>query len=180
MYVHDEFDVTGDVARHLIASQFPQLVSDRVTFLDRGMDNAVFRAGDVVFRFPVRKVAAEILQTEIDVMPRIAAQLNVAVSAPHYVGAPTDSYPFTFAGFPYIAGVAASDCNLSDAQRALLTMPVAQFLRKLHALDQHELAVSERIPPDTIGRLNHSIRYPLVASRISRLGGFIDPGDASL
>jgi len=179
MYAHDEFDVTGDVARELIATQFAELQHERIVFLDRGMDNAVFRAGDVVFRFPVRRVADEILRTEMAVMPRVAEQLATAVSAPRYFGKPAAGYPFAFAGFPYVEGDAASDVTIDNERRAALAAPLAAFLRALHGLDARALGVIDALPPDTIGRLDHLRRYPLVADRLQRLDRYISAEQAT-
>jgi len=178
VYAHDEIDVTGDVARLLIAQQFPQFMKRDITFLDRGMDNAVFLAGDVVFRFPVRRVASQILETEIAVTPRISSQLDVPISAPCYVGTPSGTYPFTFAGFPFVTGGAASDVALTEQQRAALERPLARFLRSLHALDGRALGIEDALPPDRIGRLDHRRRYPLVAARLEHLSDHIDANDA--
>jgi aminoglycoside phosphotransferase (APT) family kinase protein len=178
VYAHDEVDVTGEVARSLITQQFPEFVKRDITFLDRGMDNAVFLAGDIVFRFPVRRLASQILETEIAVMPCIASHVDVTISAPCYAGTASGTYPFTFAGFPFVTGSAVSEFALTHEQRAALARPLAQFLRSLHALDVNALGIARVLPRDTIGRLDHRRRYPLVAARLEHLGAHIDANDA--
>lgn len=177
MYAHDEIDVTTGVVQDLIAAQFPQLAWEPARFLDRGMDNAVFLAADVVFRFPVRRAAAEILRTEMAVVPSIASQLDIAISTPRYAGFPTASYPFVFAGFPYVAGTAVSDVALDDEHRKALTAALAGFLRALHALDPRSVEINDALPPDTIGRLDHSKRFPLVCQRLAHLRNELGPAE---
>jgi aminoglycoside phosphotransferase (APT) family kinase protein len=108
-----------------------------------------------VFRFPRRRAVAGLIAREIALLPLLAPQLPVAISAPEYVGTPTPEYPWPFAGYAAVAGTTACAAPLSDAARAALAPQLGAFLRALHAVDPAPL-VARGLPTDEIGRLDHA------------------------
>lgn len=174
----DEVLLTPALAQSLIAAQFPELREARFEMLGRGMDNAVFRAGGIVFRFPVRRVADEIMATEVAVVPALAPHLPLPVAYATMRGKPAAEYPFHFAGFGYLEGTPFPQAALSHDEEAALAQPLAEFLRALHGLNADRLGVAEALPNDTIGRLDHRRRYPLTESRLLALGGLVSDADA--
>ena len=67
------------LARTLLAEQFPELAALPVRLLGTGWDNTVYAVGDDwVFRFPRREIVVTGLETEIAVLPALAATLLAA------------------------------------------------------------------------------------------------------
>jgi len=175
----DEVLLTPALAQSLIAAQFPALRDVRFETLGRGMDNAVFRAGEIVFRFPVRRVADEIMATEVAVVPALAPHLPLPVAHATLRGKPATEYPFHFAGFRYLDGTPFPEAALSRDEEAALAQPLAEFLKTLHGLNAEQLGVAEALPNDTIARLDHRRRYPLTESRLLVLRGLVSDDDAT-
>ena len=164
-----DIDVDGSLAAGLVASQFPDLAAFRVEPFGGGWDNVAFLVDRrIVFRFPRRRRVAGLIEREIAILPRIAARLPLAISAPTLVGKKTPDYPWTFAGYPLIAGSTSCSVDLSHAARVGLAEPLALFLRTLHNLDTAEL-VERGLPPDEIGRLDHAKRLPMTRERVAAL-----------
>lgn len=174
----DEIPFDAQLARSLIFEQFPQFGSHEIQSLGRGMDNAVFRAGDVVFRFPLRKLADEIMAVETAVVPALAPHLPLPVSFARLRGVPGERYPFHFAGFAYVEGVPIPESAISEDERAHLAAPLAEFLRALHGLDPVALGIGARLPPDELRRLDHVRRYPLAKERLTSLQAHVHGDDA--
>jgi hypothetical protein len=77
------FDLDAHYALRLVSAQFPEIRAERAEPFGVGWDNAAFLIdGKVLFRFPRSRNSAELIEREIGVLPLIAAQLPVAVSAP--------------------------------------------------------------------------------------------------
>jgi aminoglycoside phosphotransferase (APT) family kinase protein len=156
-------DVT--LAQQLIASQFPTLPRRPLRPFGNGWDNTAFLIDDeFVFRFPRRRIAAPLLEREIALLPHLSSRLPLAVPVPCFVGAPTAGYPWPFAGYRLIPGATADSLPLSDDARRELAIPLAAFLRALHAIDPVPL-VACGLPLDELGRLDHEKRLRLTRER---------------
>src|SRR4030081_1407652 len=95
-------DLEVDVrqARALIESQFPDLGGQSVKAFGKGWDNTAFLVGGgIVFRFPRRTIAVDLIATEARVMPWIASSLPMPVPIHRWVGRPGLGYPWPFAGY---------------------------------------------------------------------------------
>lgn len=157
------------LAAKLIAAQFPGLRDTAVEPFGVGWDNTAFLvAGRVVFRFPRRRVSANLIDREVAILPLVAPHVPLAIPAPRYAGVPSAEYPWAFAGYDLIAGASADVAELSDGARDALAEPLGRFLRALHAVDAAPL-VARGLPPDEIGRLDHDKRLPLAAERLAAL-----------
>jgi aminoglycoside phosphotransferase (APT) family kinase protein len=157
------------LAARLIAKQFPALRGEAVEPFGIGWDNAAFLVGGrIVFRFPRRRVCANLIEREIAILPLVAPHLPLAVPAPRYAGAATAEYPWVFAGYDLIEGTTSCSVELSAGARAALAEPLGRFLRALHAVDTAPL-VARGLPPDEIGRLDHAKRLPVSAERLAAL-----------
>jgi aminoglycoside phosphotransferase (APT) family kinase protein len=140
-----DLDVDPDLARALIAEQFPGLAGAPVEPLGAGWDNAVVAVGDPpewAFRFPRRAIAVPGVEREIAVLPQLAPRLPVAIPTPRWVGRPSPDldYPWPFFGSPLIEGHEPADAAPSEADRAAIG---AQLGRVLHAL--HDPALVDRL-----------------------------------
>ncbi|MBP1964563.1 phosphotransferase [Paenibacillus aceris] len=127
-----EWEVSEELARKLISSQFPSLMSAPIKRLGYGWDNTVFLVGeDYVFRFPRRKVAIDLLRMEAKILPKLADFVTLPYSKPLFFGEGNLEYPAPFLGYPYLSG--KFPIGLTDEQRQLSTSLLAQFLKRLHA-----------------------------------------------
>ena len=141
-------------AAALVAAQFPGLAPVSARPLAAGWDNTAFLINETfVFRFPRRAVAVDLLIRESGLLPTLAPLLPVAVPVPLFCGAPTDNFPWPFAGYRLIPGRSACQAALTAAQRLALAEPLAEFLRILHHLPTGP-AVLLGIPPDPLQRID--------------------------
>ena len=164
-----DVDITLTFARDLLLAQFPQFADATFEPFGEGWDNAAFLVGDeYVFRFPRRAFAAPLIEREIKLLAHIANALPVAISVPLYAGKPTDDFPWHFAGYRRLPGHTAYRVPLNDDRRRALAVPLANFLRALHAIDPEPLR-DIGLPLDEIGRLNHGRRVSQVRSRSQTL-----------
>lgn len=160
-----DIDIDESIARSLITRQFPQFSDEPVVPFGQGWDNAAFLVGDrVVFRFPRRREFAQLIGREIAILPRIAPQLPLRISASAYAGMPSDAFPYAFAGYELIRGATLCSIEMSDERRSALAAPLARFLRALHAIDPEPLA-QVGLPRDEIGRLHYENRLRLARER---------------
>jgi aminoglycoside phosphotransferase (APT) family kinase protein len=110
-----DIEIDSALAMRLIAEQFKDLHFEQLEPFGTGWDNEAFLVdGHIVFRFPRRKFSAELIEREIAVLPPIAPQLPLAISAPAFIGKPTADYPCVFAGYELIEGTTACSFQLTD------------------------------------------------------------------
>lgn len=168
-----EFEVTADEAARVIAAQFPELAPVTARLLGVGWDNTAFVVNErLVFRFPRRTVAAPLLATELEVLPRIAPHLPLPIPVPRFQGT-LGEWPF--GGYEQLAGQTMCGARLSATERAGLAVPLAQFLRALHAL-------KVPAPPDTIRRLDLEFRLPRAQENLAKAKalGLLGEGELDL
>jgi aminoglycoside phosphotransferase (APT) family kinase protein len=161
-----DHQVTRELARHLIAGQFPSLVPGNLELLGKGWDNTAFLVdGRIVFRFPRKQSAAALLETEARVLPGLAAHLPVPVPLPEWHGQPTEAFPWPFLGHRLIPGETACSRHLSPVERGELAPAIATFLARLHAVPVASCA----LPRDQLDRANFMLRMPLIVERLDLL-----------
>lgn len=147
-------------AQDRIAAAFPELRDLPVRFLSAGWDNHVFRCGpELLFRFPRRPVAVELLEAEAAALPRLAPSLPCAVPAPRY-WCPRDLAGRPFAGVPWIAGQTACRSPVALRSTPGLATQLGAFLRALHgvAIDDD---LARAVPEDRFGRTDLPRRLEL-------------------
>ena len=149
-----ERTVSTALAQFLITSQFPALAPLRVEPLGVGWDNSAFLVnGDLVFRFPRRQIAVELLETELRVLPHVGRRVPLAIPTPEWSGQAEPRFPWPFAGYRWLPGRPASNVRLDDRERLQMARPLAGFLSALHGVRLEE-AKRWGAGPDTIGRLD--------------------------
>ncbi|MGB8518587.1 MAG: phosphotransferase [Candidatus Tumulicola sp.] len=162
-----EFRVEMPLAGRLIATQFPELAALPVRAFGEGWDNVAYLVGErYVFRFPRRSVSAELMATELRVLPAIAPKLPLPVPVPRFAGEPSDAFAWPFAGYERIPGEALSRLRLGDGAEASIARDVGNFLRALHAIDSDTVP---RLDNDRIGRLDHARCMPKATQRLREL-----------
>ena len=160
-----EITVSRELARALVAAQFPELVHASPAPFGNGWDNTAFLVGDVVFRFPRRAIAVPLMEREIAILPLLAPLLPASIPVPRYAGVASDAYPWPFAGYARIAGTTLCRASATDAA---LPAQLGAFLRQLHAVDPGP-ALAAGLPGDEIARLDHRKRFPRAVERLRRL-----------
>lgn len=153
-----EVELTPDLVRRLVG---PLLGAPprEVRAVGEGWDHAAFLVdGAWAFRFPRRAAAVPLLEREMRLLPHLAPFLPAPIPVPEHVGAPSDAYPWPFAGHRALPGREAAQVRLDDEQRMELAVPVAQFLRALHALPVDVFEVE--LPRDFARRADMRRRVP--------------------
>ena len=137
-----EVDITTDLVRSLLGSQFPDLADLPITPLASGWDNAMFRLGEHhTVRLPRRSVAVPLVLAEQRWLPDLAADLPLPVPAAEHCGTPGEGYPWPWSVLPYLPG--RSLLSLLDEGGALADPVVdAGRLGRFHA------ALHRPAPPD--------------------------------
>lgn len=152
--------VSHALARSLVETQFPALAPVSVGLLGAGWDNTAFLVNDAyVFRFPRRQFVVPLLEAETRLLPALAPRLPLPIPSPTFVGQPTDTFPWSFAGYAMIPGRTACAAALDECQRLAVAAPLARFLAALHAIPASE-AARLGAGPDTIARLDLAKRIP--------------------
>ncbi len=161
----------------IVAAQYPEFRGTRVVAYAAGWDNAAFLIDDaVLFRFPRRTIAVDLLKREIALLPRIATSVPLPISVPQYHGSWRGDLQWPFAGYRMLAGQPASLIDLDDAERARLAVPLAEFLRDLHAIETAPL-VEAGLPTDLFGRFDpaKNILRVRVRTTLSHAAGYDIP-----
>ena len=153
-----EHVVNAALACALIEARLPGLAPARVEPLGAGFDNTAYLVnGTWVFRFPRRQVALVLLRREVALLPAVAPRVPLPIPVPEHVGAPSESYPWPFAGYRLLPGRTACTLALSAEQRVAFAEPLARFLAALHAFPAGE-AASLGAPGDELGRTDVRMR----------------------
>jgi len=162
-----EQKISIDTATTLITEQFPEISLRQIKLLGEGWDNVVYLVNNlIVFRFPRRSLAVDLLKVELELLPLISQEsIPIPVPAPLYFGKPGSTYPWPFAGYTFLSGETMCRANLSDIERRQLVTPVARFLSYLHSIDTSKW----NAPLDTIGRTDLKKRMPQVNERLNYL-----------
>lgn len=138
-----ERSLTPEEAEGIISMQFPQLAPLNINILGEGFDNTVFMVNkQYVFRFPRRKVAVELLETERKLLPQLVRMLKMPIPEPVFLGMPTTNYPWTFTGYKSVKGITPGVLTIEHRKQSAGAL--AEFLKSLHSfpVDQaHRLGV---------------------------------------
>ncbi|MCM3597336.1 phosphotransferase [Metabacillus idriensis] len=161
-----EITVSESLAVKLITNDFPKLHPVRAKLLGKGFDNTVFEVnGRYVFRFPRRQIAVDLLQTEERLLP-ILPDMGIAIPVPIFSGSPGLDYQWPYLGYSYLQG--QTPAHLTEKQRTEMAIPLARFLRSLHAFPV-EQALGAGVKNDTLGRLNMNKRIPMLRETAEKL-----------
>ena len=157
--------VSESQALTLIQEQFPAIHAKEISFLGAGWDNTAYLINrQWIFRFPRRQIAAPLLEAEIAILPQLALKLPLPIPTPIFVGKPSQSFPWPFAGYRVVPGTTACGANLSEEERVELAVPIATFLKQLHAIPTSILS-GIPIHGDNLGRINP----PSIIQRVTKV-----------
>ncbi|GIO97198.1 aminoglycoside phosphotransferase [Paenibacillus lautus] len=158
-----EWEVTEPLVRLLLTRQFPQLSTLKVQEIGNGWDNTVYRVGDeYVFRFPRRKIAISLLNTEAKILPKLEHYITVPYAKPLFFGKESEDYPAPFLGYTYLPG--KFPIGISDEARMQSTATLARFLKNLHAFpvviaQQAGVLSDQRNLTDIAGRKDKMLNF---------------------
>ena len=134
---HADIKIDAELAKKLIDEQFPQLAITSINLIGEGWDNRVYLVNEkIVFRFPRRKVAVELIARENKLLPNLPSFADVVIPIPYFIGSPSETYPYEFQGYNLISGTSSYRANLSNNERNLSLPTLAKFLRRLHSIDE--------------------------------------------
>jgi aminoglycoside phosphotransferase (APT) family kinase protein len=125
----------ADLARRLVATQFPQWADLPVTAvaLD-GWDNRTFRLGsELSVRLPTGDWYALQVDKEQTWLPRLAPQLPLAIPQPVARGEPGEGYPHPWSVYRWLAGEPAASARVHDPVE--LAGALGRFLAALRRAD---------------------------------------------
>src|SRR4051794_5068857 len=160
-----EVEVDEPLVLRLLRAQFPALRARSVRPLAQGWDSSVYLVDDRwAFRFPRRAIVLPGFALELEALPRLAPLLPVAVPVPVHVGAPSEDFPWPFAGARLIPGREAT----GTGERARLAVPLARALHALHG-PATLAAVGGGLPEDANRRGDMTRRVPLALRQFEAL-----------
>lgn len=118
--------------RALLSTLRPDLADLPLGEVLTGWDNHMVRLGeDLVVRLPRRPIAVDLLERELDWMPRIAADTGVPVPVPVHRGTPVAGlHDGPWAVLPWTAGTVAQAAAPHERDRHAAA--IGSLLRRLH------------------------------------------------
>lgn len=133
-----EIEINERIVSTLITSQFNVNIQS-VKLIGQGFDNYAYLInGDLIFRFPRRKIADELLNNEAAILPYIGKLLDFPISYPRYFGKASDLFPHQFLGYPFMKGSSICDQILPPFDNEKFAKDFALALKKLHSIQIHE------------------------------------------
>jgi aminoglycoside phosphotransferase (APT) family kinase protein len=134
------FEITPNLARKLIAQQFPEFSHFDIQPVKlQGHDNRTFRLGnDMQIRMPTAESYALKVSKEQNLLPKLNPHLSIAIPEPIKMGTPSNDYPFHFSIYKWLNGESANSLELTDSQLEGLAFDLANFLNELQSIDTSE------------------------------------------
>jgi len=128
--------ITPDLARNLIAEQFPEYSNLPITDVEKqGHDNRTYRLGDdMLIRMPTAAGYALKVPKEQELLPGLAKRLSVNIPAPIKMGKPSAYYPYPFSIYKWLPGKSINLLTLTDQEKEQLAFDLAKFLKELQAI----------------------------------------------
>ncbi len=139
-----ELEVTSDLVRRLLGTQFPRWSDFELQPLaSTGTDNALFRLGnDMVVRMPIVDWAVADVEKEQEWLPRLAPFLPVPIPTPISMGVAGDLYPHRWSIYRWCVGENPKVGYLT--QPLELASDVANFLSALRNIDTAGGSIASR------------------------------------
>jgi aminoglycoside phosphotransferase (APT) family kinase protein len=127
---------TLDLARKLIAEQFPEYSHLQITDVEKqGHDNRTYRLGEhMLIRMPTAADYALKVPKEQEMLPQLAKRLSVSIPAPIKMGKPSTDYPYPFSIYKWLPGKSINLLTLTEQEKEQLAFDMAKFLKELQAI----------------------------------------------
>jgi aminoglycoside phosphotransferase (APT) family kinase protein len=131
----DEVDTDPSLVQRLVAGQFPEWADLPVEpVFPLGTDNANYRLGDdKLVRLPRQPGKIAALERELEVLPRLAASLPLAIPEPLGRGGPAEGFPFPWAVYTWLEGENLRVGQIRDPQT--VAVELAELISCVRALD---------------------------------------------
>ena len=168
-----EVVVGEELARSLAGDRLPAFRDAPLRLLGEGWDSTVWLLGDEwVLRFPRREVVVAGFLRELDVLPRIAPLLPLAVPIAGVRGEPDARFPWPWSAHRIVPGREIPDARPDDAARVRHGRDLGRFLCALHAIDPAEASAGgELLPVDANRRGDMPLRVERTAERLRAVEG---------
>lgn len=158
-----EFDITPDLVRRLIETQFPAHRGLAIEQTAVGWDNVTFRLGKhLAVRLPRREIAVTLIHNEQRWLPTLDLPLPIPVPVAN--GRPGAGYPWPWSIVPWLPGTTANHAPIDARGVAML----AEFLERLHR------EAPQDAPTNAVRGVPLSGRAPSLEPRLERLRGQFD------
>ena len=162
-----EVVVDEPLVRRLLGA-FPELAVGSVEPLSEGWDRSVWLVDGVwVFGFPRRAVVVPGVEREMEFLPRLAPLVPLPIPEPVFAGPPSESFPWPFFGWRFIAGREAG--NAPREVRRARALELAAFLRALHARETFDAVGASALPLDANERADMAKRLPRARAALDAL-----------
>lgn len=134
------FYITPELAKKLIATQFPEYAGLKVTEIEQqGHDNRTYRIGsDMLIRMPTADSYALKVPTEQTLLPKLAKHLSIPIPAPIKMGIPSADYSYPFSIYKWLEGRSANHVILDDKSLESIAFELATFLQELQSITDVE------------------------------------------
>lgn len=134
------FILSPDLARKLIAEQFPEYADLPITDVEKqGHDNRTYRLGrNMLIRMPTDADYALKVPKEQALLPKLAKRLSVSIPAPIKMGKPSTDYPYPFSIYKWLPGKSINLLTLTFQDKEQLAFNLAKFLKELQAITDVE------------------------------------------
>lgn len=131
------FNITRDLARKLIAMQFPEYAHLPITSVEKqGHDNRTYRLGpDTLIRMPTAASYALKVPKEQALLPKLVSRLTVRIPVPIKMGAASQDYPYSFSIYKWLEGVSINLLVLDNDCLEKLASDLVRFLKELQSID---------------------------------------------
>ncbi|WP_133138804.1 aminoglycoside phosphotransferase family protein [Legionella genomosp. 1] len=135
---NDELLINEALVYHLVATQFPQWKNLPVQPVARsGWDNRTFHLGnEMLVRMPSRAEYAFQVEKEQKWLPKLAAQLPLAIPTPIALGQPATEYPWHWSVYRWIEGESAATAPIKNLNGFAISL--AEFLSALEQIDSRD------------------------------------------
>jgi aminoglycoside phosphotransferase (APT) family kinase protein len=161
-----EVDVSSELVRELVDTQFPEYAQLPLELIGNGWDNSMYRLGDnLSVRLPRRKLAAPLILSEQTWLPEIAKSVPISIPAPIGCGVPTADYPWRWSILEWFPGETAFASGLHISKATAL----ADFLIALHQ------PAPANAPDNAVRGVPLMNRYQITITNIETVSHLIEP-----
>lgn len=131
---------TIDLARKIIAKQFPEYSNLSITHVDhQGHDNRTYKLGsNMLIRMPTASRYALNIPKEQELLPKLAKYLSLNIPTPIKMGNPSSDYPYPFSIYQWLPGKSINLLTLTVQEKEQLAFDLAIFLKELQSITDVE------------------------------------------